>query len=124
MGGAHGNPSTSGLNIDTKSGRKLSFADAFDKAAREKLTASCLAQVAPEKVRRGMDEPKGDELKTLRGNIDENLSNLDTWSFTAKGATIVFGHYAVGSYAEGTYECDVPLARLKELAKKDFPLPD
>ena len=123
-GGAHGNPTTWGLNIDTKSGRKLVFADAFDKVAREKLTASCLAQIVPEKVRRGMDAPKGDELDRLRANIDENLSSLDTWNFSAKGGTIVFGHYVVGSYAEGTYECDVPLARLKELATKDFPLPE
>lgn len=123
-GGAHGNPSTAGLNIDTRSGRKLAFADAFDKAAQEKLAGACLAQIVPEKVRRGMDEPKGEELKTLRENIDENLSNLDTWNFSAKGGTIVFGHYVVGSYAEGAYECEVPLARLKELAKKDFPFPD
>lgn len=123
-GGAHGNPSTSGLNVDTKTGRKLVFADAFDKAAQEKLTAACLAQIAPEKVRRGMDEPKGDDLKSLRKGIEDGLADLDTWNFTAKGATIVYGHYAIGSYAEGTYECDVPLARLKELAKKDFPLPE
>lgn len=123
-GGAHGNPSTFGLNIDAKSGRKLSFADAFDKAARERLVGECLAKIVPEKVRRGADEPKGDELKLLRDNIDENLSKLETWNFSAKGATVVFGHYVVGSYAEGAYECDVPLARLKELARKDFPLPE
>lgn len=122
-GGAHGNPSTIGLNIDMKSGRKLAFADGFDKAAQEKLTEACMAQIVPEKVKRGMDAPKGDELKTLRQGVDEGLAILDTWNFTPKGATIVYGHYAIGSYAEGTYECDVPLARLKELAKKDFPLP-
>ncbi len=123
-GGAHGNPSTIGLNIDMKSGRKLAFADGFDKAAQEKLTAACMAQIVPEKVKRGMDEPKGDELKTLRKGVEEGLAILDTWNFTPKGATIVYGHYAIGSYAEGTYECDVPLARLKELAKTDFPLPE
>lgn len=123
-GGAHGNPSTAGLNIDTRTGRKLAFADAFDKAAQEKLTGACLAQIVPEKMRRGMDEPKGEELKTLRQGVDEGLSGLDTWNFNARGATIVFGHYTLGSYAEGAYECDVPLARLKELAKKDFPLPE
>ena len=123
-GGAHGNPTTSGLNIDVRSGRKLVFADAFDKTARERLVGECLTKIVPEKVGRGMGEPKGEELKTLRENIDENLSNLDTWNFTAKGATIVFGHYVVGSYAEGAYECEIPLVRLRELAKKDFPLPD
>lgn len=123
-GGAHGNPFTAGLNIDMKSGRKLAFADAFDKAAQEKLTDACLAQIAPEKARRGMEAPKGDELKSLRQGIDEGLADLDIWNFSAKGATIVYGHYAIGSYAEGTYECDVPLARLKELAKKGFPLPE
>jgi chaperonin GroEL (HSP60 family) len=100
------------------------IADAFDKAAQDKLTAACLAEIVPEKVRRGMDEPKGEELKTLRQGVEEGLSSLDTWNFTAKGATIVFGHYTLGSYAEGAYECEAPLARLKELAKKDFPLPE
>ena len=71
-----------------------------------------------------MDEPKGDELKQLRANIDETLSSLDTWNFSAGGATIVFEHYSIGSYAEGAYECEVPLARLRELAKKGFPLPE
>lgn len=123
-GGAHGNPSTSGLNIDAKSGRKLAFADAFDNPAREKLVNDCMAKIVPEKVKRGMDEPKGDELKSLRAGVDENLANLGNWNFAAGGATVVFGHYAIGSYAEGTYECEVPLARLRELAKKDFPLPD
>lgn len=123
-GGAHGNPTTVGLNIDTQSGRKLAFADAFDGAARVKLADGCLAKITPEKVRRGIDEPKGDELKQLRANIDETLSNLDTWNFSAGGATIVFEHYAIGSYAEGAYECEVPLDRLRELAKKGFPLPE
>lgn len=123
-GGAHGNPSTIGLNIDMKSGRKLAFADGFDKAAEDKLTVACMAQIVPEKVKRGMDEPKGEDLKMLRKGVEDGLAILDTWNFTPKGATIVYGHYAIGSYAEGTYECDVPLARLKELAKKDFPLPE
>ena len=124
QGGAHGNPSTSGLNIDTKTGRKLAFADGFDKAAQEKLTAACMSQIASEKVKRGMDEPKGDELKSLRKGVDEGLAQLDAWNFTAGRATIVYGHYAIGAYAEGAYECDVPLATLKALARKDFPLPD
>ena len=123
-GGAHGNPFTTGLNIDTKIGRKLSFADAFDHAAREKLADACLAQIIPEKVRRGLEAPKGDDLKSLRQGIDEGLSHLDVWNFSAKGATIIYGNYAIGSYAEGAYECLVPLARLKQLAKRDFPLPE
>jgi len=123
-GGAHGNPFTVGLNIDRKTGRKLVFADAFDHAARAKLADACLVQISPEKVQRGMEAPKGDELKSLRQGIDEGLSRLDTWNFSARGATIIYGNYAIGSYAEGAYECFVPLARLKELAKKDFPLPE
>ena len=37
---------------------------------------------------------------------------------TAGGRTLVFG-----AYAEGAYECVIPYATLKPLAKSDFPLP-
>jgi hypothetical protein len=34
-----------------------------------------------------------------------------------------FDSYAIGSYAEGTYACDFPMAELKALARPDSPLP-
>ena len=46
------------------------------------------------------------------------------WSFSARGANLTFGVYDLGSFAEGAYSCDFPLARLKELAKPGFPLPE
>lgn len=123
-GGAHGDPFTQGLNIDMKSGRKLTFSDAFDKRAHDRLMDACMAILLPEKARRGAGKIKDGELQRLRENVDGVLSKLDNWNFTAGGATIVFGSSEIGAYAEGPYQCDLPFARLKELAAGDFPLPE
>ena len=123
-GGAHGNTYSYGLNVDMASGRKLAFADAFDAVAQEKLDADCLAQIVRQKKQRTGDAPEGDELKDLRKAMHASLGDFKGWSFSTKGADVVFGAYDVGSYAEGAYSCAFPLARLKGLAKVSFPLPE
>lgn len=123
-GGAHGNPWSSAVNIDMATGRKLGFADAFDKQAREKLDAECLVQVLRQKKERGAAEPVGADLKDIRKNLDEGLGDLGSWNFSASAATIVFGPYNLGPYAEGSYSCEFPVAHLKTLAARNFPLPE
>jgi uncharacterized protein YecT (DUF1311 family) len=122
-GGAHGNPLTWGLNIDVPGGRKLAFADAFDHAAAQKLEADCAAQVLKQKKERLGDLPTGDDLKAFHKDLHNVFADLGAWDFSTRGASIVFANYAVGAYAEGQYTCEFPLAKLKELAKATFPLP-
>lgn len=123
-GGAHGNPYTLGLNIDVAGGRKFAFADAFDAAAHQKLDEDCYRQVSKERRKRLGEDIAKDFDKEMRKTLHKDVGDLEFWNFTAKGATIIFGAYELGSYAEGSYTCEIPLQRLKDLAKPAFPLPD
>ena len=123
-GGAHGMAPSWGLSVDRQSGRKLAFADAFDKAAQDRLNQECLKQILVQKKERMDETPAGEDLASLKKNLATDLGELGNWNFSATGAEIVFNQYELGSYAEGRYACTMPLALLKSLAKPGFPLPD
>jgi uncharacterized protein YecT (DUF1311 family) len=123
-GGAHGMSPTWGLSIDMQSGRKLAFADAFDKLAHEKLDQECLKQILAQKKERMGELPAGDDLAEMRKALAKGVGDFAGWSFAARGADVVFNQYDLGSYAEGRYACAFPLAQLKSLAKPGFPLPE
>ena len=120
-GGAHPNSFTADINVLVEAGREAKFADLVDDKAAQKIFAFCLKAVrAEKKARLGADMPPQDELPK---QIAESTGNLETWSFGADAATVSYDPYAVGAYAEGAYECVIPYATLKPLARPDFPLP-
>jgi hypothetical protein len=63
------------------------------------------------------------DLKSLTHDLEETTRKLDTWSFGADKATIDYDPYAVGAYAEGAYDCEIPYATLRAWVKPGFPLP-
>lgn len=118
-GGAHGTGGTAGLNIDMASGRVLAFADLFDKAAARQLSKLCLDQVKAEKTRRGAGD---DDVTDLPKAVGEVVGDLANWSFRERAATVYFDPYAVGAYAEGSYDCTLPIEAVNRLAKRPMPL--
>jgi uncharacterized protein YecT (DUF1311 family) len=124
-GGAHPNTSSASVNIDYAAGRELKFADAFASDAATKIVAFCLKSVRAQKQDKMGDEaPKSaDDLKTLAGQVDDATRDLAAWSFGADAATVNYDPYAVGSYAEGAYVCEIPYATLRGWTKPGFPLP-
>ena len=124
-GGAHPNAFTSAINIDVETGRELTFDDLLDAAGARQVFALCAGQVeAQKRGRMGADAPDGaPELKKLAANVAEASHLLTAWSFGADKASIAYDAYAVGSYAEGPYGCEIPYATLRPLAKAKFPLP-
>ena len=123
-GGAHGGVVLSDVNIDMATGRLLAFADLLDKAGAAKVIAFCTKAVEKEKLIRFDNAPLSAEDKEQAAKgVAEATPDLGNWSFSAAKASVTYGQYIAGSYAEGVYTCDVPYAMLRPLAKKDFPLP-
>jgi uncharacterized protein YecT (DUF1311 family) len=124
-GGAHPNTLTANVNVDFASGREARFDDAFAAEGAAKIFALCLQSVRKQKQERlGDDAPKSaDDLKSLTHEVQEATAKLSAWSFGADKATIDYDPYAVGSYAEGPYVCEIPYAMLRGLTKPGFPLP-
>jgi len=120
-GGAHPNSYTADINVLVEEGREAKLADLLDDKAAQKVFAFCLKSVrAEKKARMGADfTPEEDLPKT----VAEATSKLEAWSFGADAATVSYDPYAVGSYAEGPYDCVIPYATLKPLAGPGFPLP-
>jgi uncharacterized protein YecT (DUF1311 family) len=124
-GGAHPNSFTANVNVDFTLGREARFEDAFAPDSAAKIFAFCLKSVREQKKERlGDDAPKSaEDLKSLVHDVEEATKKLDVWSFGADKATIDYDPYAVGAYAEGAYDCEIPYAMLRGLTKLGFPLP-
>ena len=122
-GGAHGMPDSSGLILDMASGRAPVFAEVFDTAARDALVAACDAQVMVQKKARDSLPASADDKAAYAKSLSAGVSDFGNWSLSPAGAWIVFNPYELGSYAEGRYECTLPLPVLRRLSR-GLPLPE
>lgn len=125
-GGAHGNGGTSALNIDLARGVALKADDLFDDKGQAALKADCVGQIAVQKKQRndGQDFDPANDPNYQESTVADILKSLDAWSFWQDKALVTFNAYAIGSYAEGPYECEFPMAKLKSLARPGAPLPE
>ncbi|QIG47979.1 DUF1311 domain-containing protein [Nordella sp. HKS 07] len=125
-GGAHGNGGTSALNIDLARGVVLKADDLFDDKGLAALKTDCVAQIAVQKKARndGQDFDPANDPNYQESTVADILKSLDAWSFWQDKALVTFNAYAIGSYAEGAYECEFPMAKVKSLAKAGAPLPE
>ncbi len=120
-GGAHPNTDLDTILWDDTAKKPISIRPFFKELADNgpALTAmrrAIIASLKAEKKERGIDEPddgwtSGVEPKLLRIGAVELASSTET----GKSAGLVFNYstYAVGSYAEGSYEAFVPWDVLK-----------
>jgi uncharacterized protein YecT (DUF1311 family) len=125
-GGAHGNGGTSGINIDLTQGRDAKSSDLFDSKGIAALKTDCVKQILEQKKDKLEGEefdPTNDPLYSEQ-TVVEHLKSLDRWYFSKDKATLTFNAYAIGSYAEGDYECEFPMDKLKSLAKSGAALPE
>lgn len=124
FGGAHPNFNSANINIDVTLGRAATFDDLLDKPGAQKVFALCLKQVRDERRERGDEEEMAaDDLKALTDSVAKASADLGVWSFGADAATLSYDPYVVGAYAEGAFDCTIPYATLRPLAKTSFPLP-
>lgn len=124
-GGAHGNGGSENSNIDMRNARILAIGDLFAEPAVLDLIAQCKTQLIAEKKARWGSEPYDPATDTFLADdvIGEHVATLSRWSFTDVEASVRFDAYAIGSYAEGTYDCTFPMNTVKAMALPDAPLP-
>jgi uncharacterized protein len=124
-GGAHPNGGLSNINIDMVAGRMIQAADVFPSNARSELAAECKRQLVAEKLKRNSetDYDIATDSNFQEKTIADSIDDFSRWSIFADKATVTFDAYTVGSYAEGAYACEFPMARLKSMARPEAPLP-
>jgi uncharacterized protein len=123
-GGAHPNSYSASYNVHMQDG-VLKFADVFRPDAVARLSKMCferLARLDGEKLtaqqrRESLFEPKPEALHDM-------VANLAAWAYNEAGAKVLFPPYAIGPYAAGEFECQLPLKTLKALAVQPRYLPD
>lgn len=111
---AHPMPFNYNLNIDGRTGKKLSMADALDKAALAKIQGECLAQLKDYLAH--PDDTEGEVDPEL---IKADIADLDKWSFGASEAKLVFD----AGDDPPTGVCRLAYSELRTLFKPGFPLP-
>ncbi len=124
-GGAHGNGGTSAINVDLARGVAMKAEDFFDSKAQAALKADCVAQIFAQKKEKndGQEFDPTNDPNYQEQTVVDVLKSLDSWNFWQDKAVVTFNSYSIGSYAEGPYECEFPMAKLKSLAKPGAPLP-
>jgi uncharacterized protein YecT (DUF1311 family) len=124
-GGAHGNGGVININIDMRSGKEIKTPDVFSSEATRALGAGCRDQILARKQENyGTEKYVAEEDGNYQeSTIAEHINDFQRWTIFAKKAIVTFDSYAIGSYAEGPYECVFDMPKLKDLAKPDAPLP-
>jgi uncharacterized protein len=122
-GGAHGNHGVSNFNIDMASGRLIAIGEVLAEPPAAILTLWCKTQIEAEKQKRnpGIDLAEGAAERDKA--IAAQLRELSSWSIGETEIVVSFDPYAVGAYAEGSYECRFPTAGVREMALKGALLP-
>jgi uncharacterized protein len=118
-GGAHGNGGIENFNIDMQTGRTLEIGDVMTEEGAAEMMSRCKEQVIAEKKRRMADVEDYDVATDdfIRDDvISEHVATLSRWRIGADWITITFDAYAIGSYAEGSYECRFATAEVKAMA--------
>ncbi len=124
--GAHGNGGVANINLNMKSGNVIVSKDLFPPAALNDLTAECMRQIVAAKIESNKDDAEyniANDPNFQERTVSEGVNEFTRWSIFADKAVVTFDSYAIGSYAEGPYECEFPMAKLKSLAKSPNPLP-
>ena len=112
-GYAHPMVANFAVNLDGKTGKVLTVADALDADSLKTVEANC-AEQEKDYI------SAGEEGADVRGdNIKSMVDDLKFWTFGAKAATLQYAEYGLDSYPTCTLGYDV----LKPLMKASFPLP-
>jgi len=121
-GGVHGQGVQVAVNYAPTLRRAIEADDLVDDKGVAALTNLCLAQLRREKIRRGADVDAFDVDLTEKA-VADGIRAIESWQFHRDGVAIHYDAYAVGSYAEGAYDCTMPWPVLRKAAKPGAPLP-
>ncbi len=110
LGGAHGSHDIYYLNIDSKTGKRLSKADVFKADKEEQLLQAITMRLAHDYNCKDRNELVEKTSITMLGDIyvEQNFT------LEAEGVTFVYNTYEIASYAEGTISVFMPYEDLKD----------
>lgn len=120
-GGAHGNYDQTGHHFDLASDRQVGFDDIFTPDAAASIIPECTDLIRQAREERNAPHGGDAESWDYRQPVAEAVPDLSRWTFAADSAAVYFAPYEVGSYAEGEYECRMPLAFLEPLLRPGNP---
>lgn len=124
-GGAHGNMTATSITLDRKTGKAIAFDEVFSETALAPLAALCTEGIKAEKLERFKDyggtpaeveKQVAEDLANYATTIEDAVGDLSNWLIYEDHAEVFFAPYALGSYAEGTYQCALPKAELQKVA--------
>jgi hypothetical protein len=120
-GAAHGNSSTTVLNYDVKSGKKLALADLFTAKSNylSVISAYCI-KALKDQAKKDKDSMLDDDM--MKSGASPRADNYRGWSITKKGLWITFDPYQVAAFAAGPQHVLVPYSALKDIIKPDGPV--
>jgi uncharacterized protein YecT (DUF1311 family) len=124
-GAAHGNGGVTNINIDMRSGAEIRSTDVFAGEAVKSLALACRDQILARKqenygAEKYVPEEDGNYQEST---VVDHINDFRHWTISAGKAIVTFDSYAIGAYAEGPYECEFDMPKLKAFAKPDAPLP-
>lgn len=119
-GGAHGSGVTESLNVDLATGKPIDMTKQIGPSGLSRLEGECLDQIAKEKAERlddtAVEQARKEILEIYPGVIAEHLRDSARWTFEREEAVVIFDSYAIGAYAEGTFECRFPRLQISGVA--------
>jgi uncharacterized protein YecT (DUF1311 family) len=112
---AHPMPFEYNVNIDMQTGKKLTIANALDKAGIAKIQQQCMDK----QLKDYLANPDSTVSETDPDMIKVDIADLDNWSFGATEAQLDFDPMN----DDPTAVCHLPYSDLSKLTKASFPLP-
>lgn len=116
---------TEGLNLDRRSGRRLSFADLFEDGAANVAIRACVAQLGADLPwplswdadwRSPLPDGYGGDASAIE-DVRRLATDLNRWSFGSGEAVVHIPSFLPWNRASGTYECRIPLQSLRAHAR-------
>lgn len=115
-GGAHGNGSTTFLNVDPKDGRTLSFEDIF-------VDGNEFEKFAEKKFREKNNIPPSESINSTGFWFEEDAFYLPkTVGFTLDSLVFIYNNYEITSYADSPVEFKVPRSEANQFLKPQYNL--
>ena len=117
MGGAHGMPSTIGINYDAKTGELITFGDLSDDPDAFRADTLVYNQELAGTEYYSMQMFNTDDI--TNGTLEDVLYTDGAWYLSTSGLIFMSPPYALAPYAAGTLEFTIPYSELENMGLKE-----
>lgn len=117
MGGAHGSPSTIGVNYDAKTGELIAFTDLSDDPDAFHADTLAYNQELAQTDYYSSQMFSTDDI--TNGTLEDTLYADDAWYLSPAGLVFMSAPYAIAPYAAGTLEFTIPYSDLNSMGFND-----